>query len=794
LKTKGIYFLYRSFQAFGLPLVLLYFLWRGLRNRAYWKSLPERLGFLPSLLHQTGPGAIWLHAVSVGEVLALVEFVKGLRQELPRTPIFVSTSTVAGRAVAEEKLRELADGLFYAPVDYVWAVRRVLRTIQPSVVVIAETEIWPNLFCEVKRIGAGLAIVNGRISDRALPRYRAWSWLFRAVLPAADRILAQNETMRRRFIELGAVPERVSIGGNVKYDFEPRPAAENSPVLALLDRLRARRVWIAASTMPPACAGDVDEDAAVLDAFQKVAAQQPRLLLILAPRKPEQFDVAARKVEAIGLRYVRRSLVNTHDAGPVDAPTVLLLDSIGELSGLFFVADVVFMGGTLAARGGHNILEPALFRKPVILGPHMENFQEIAEEFRAAGACVQITGAGELATAVEGLLRDPGGARDLGERAHACAEAKRGAVKRGLCVARELYQSHLPHHRVAQPWFALGWPQEKLWIRGARRRQARAVRTRRKLPVPVISVGNITMGGTGKTPCVLRLASVLREEGWTPGILTRGYGRVSPEKHLILAAGAVSKAERTGDEPQLFLRAEVAAVGIGADRYETGRMLHRQFGVDIALLDDGFQHRRLERDVDIVLLDALDPFGGGRVFPLGRLREPPEGLARADIFVVSRADLNGLAPAIEQEVRRWNRHAPLFRSHLEPRAWFEQGSGTRHEAARPPFGQAAAFCGVGNPDSFRRMLCRLGIPLVDWLEFDDHHRYRPREVRHIAEQARARGASALITTAKDAVNLGEAAGEMAAPLPIYWLEVELVVERERLFLDEIRKRFEGYER
>jgi 3-deoxy-D-manno-octulosonic-acid transferase len=784
LKIKGIYFLYRSFQAFGLPLVLLYFLWRGLRKRAYWKSLAERLGFLPSHLHQTGPGAIWLHAVSVGEILALLEFVKGLRQGLPRTPIFVSTSTVAGRAVAEEKLGALADGMFYAPVDYVWAVRRVLRALEPSVVVIAETEIWPNLFREVKRTGAGLAIVNGRISDRALPRYRAWSWLFRATLPAADRVLTQNETMRRRFVELGAVDERVSIGGNFKYDFEPRPATENSPVRSLMNRLRAKQVWIAASTMPPAFAGDVDEDGVVLEAFQKVAAQQPGLLLILAPRKPEQFDRAAQKIEAMGLRYGRRSRLE----GTMDAPAVLLLDSIGELSGLFFVADVVFMGGTLAARGGHNILEPALFRKPVILGPHMENFQEIAEEFRAARACVEIADAAELANAVEELLRDRNAAREMGERARACAEARRGAVKRGLCLARELHQSHLPQHRVAQPWFALGWGQERLWIRGARRRQTQALRKRRKLPVPVVSIGNITMGGTGKTPCVLRLAAVLRDEGWTPGILTRGYGRISPEKHLILASGAVSKAERTGDEPQLFLRAEVAAVGIGADRFETGRMLHQQFGVDIALLDDGFQHRRLERDVDIVLLDALDPFGGRRVFPLGRLREPLEGLARADIFVISRADLSDLGTAIEHEVRRRNQRAPIFRSHLEPRAWFEEGSGTRYEAAQPPFGRAAAFCGVGNPDSFRRMLCRLGIPLVDWLEFDDHHRYRPREVRHIAAQARARGASALITTAKDAVNLCEAASELAAPLPIYWLEVELVVERESLFLEEIRKR------
>ncbi len=771
-----------------MPLVILYFAWRGLRNRAYWKSLPERLGFLPSLLHQTGPGAIWLHAVSVGEILASVEFLKGLRRELPRTRIFVSTSTVAGRALAGEKLAALADGVFYAPVDYVWAVRRVLRALKPSLVVIAETEIWPNLFREVKRTGAGLAIVNGRISDRALPRYRAWSGLFRAVLPAADRVLAQNETMRQRFVELGAPAERVTTGGNFKYDFEPRPAAKDSPARALLERLHPAQVWIAASTMPPAFAGDVDEDAAVLEAFQAVAPARPGLLLLLAPRKPEQFDAAARKIEAMGLRYVRRSRMEMPAGGP---PAVLLLDSIGELSGLFYAADVVFLGGTLAARGGHNILEPALFGKPVVIGPHMENFREIAEEFRAARACVEVESGGQLGDAVEALLSDREGAREMGARARACAEAKRGAVGRGLCAARQLYSTHLPQRRVAQPWYALGWPQERLWLRGARGRQARALKSERRLPVPVISIGNVTMGGTGKTPCVLRLAAWLREQGRNPGILTRGYGRVSPEKQLILAPGAVAKPERTGDEPQLFLRARVAAVGIGADRFETGTRLQRQFGIDVALLDDGFQHRKLARNADIVLLDALDPFGGRRVFPLGRLREPLEGLARADMFVISRSDLNDLAPAIEHELRRWNRQAPVFLSRLEPRAWVAQRSGERHEAARPPFGKAAAFCGVGNPESFRRLLERLDIPLVDWVKFDDHHRYRPQEVKWMAAQARERGAGALITTAKDAVNLCEEASELAAPLPIYWLEVELVVERESLFLGEIAKRIQG---
>src|SRR5579863_5016896 len=216
LKTKGIYFLYRILQAFGLPVLVSYYLFRGFRDRGYWHSLAQRFGFLPRSFRKTGPGAIWLHAVSVGEVLACTELVRQLRAEFRNTGIFISTATLAGRAAADEKLSGIANGVFYAPVDYAFAVRRVLRTLKPSVVAIAETEIWPNLFREVKRTGAGLTLVNGRISDRAFPRYRRVRWLWQAVLPAADSILAQSNAMRERFVALGAPAERVRTGGNLK--------------------------------------------------------------------------------------------------------------------------------------------------------------------------------------------------------------------------------------------------------------------------------------------------------------------------------------------------------------------------------------------------------------------------------------------------------------------------------------------------------------------------------------------------------------------------------------------------
>ena len=720
----------------------------------------------------------------MGEVLSCVEFLRQLRREFPRTRIFVSTSTLAGRATAGDQLQTLADGVFYAPVDYVFAVRRVLRTLRPSIVVIAETEIWPNLFREAKRTGAALTLVNARISDKAFPRYRPWRRLFGAVLPALDSILAQSEEIRQRFLALGAPADRVRVSGNFKYDFEARALPSDSRIRNLLDRAQPAQVWIAASTMPPAAAGDVDEDDIVIDAFRQLASRRPGLMLILAPRKPERFAVAAGKLESAGVPYVKRSRSDSEGV-----PRVLLLDSIGELSSLFSVADVVFMGGTLAQRGGHNILEPALFGKPVIAGPHMENFQAVADEFRASAAYVAIACAAELSAAVERLLAAPQEARQIGERAQACAEAQRGASARAVEEVRRLRIG--PAYRPAMPWYALAWPLARLWEWGSGRKQRGDFRRPRRLPVPVISVGNLTMGGTGKTPCVLRLVELLQERGQKPGILTRGYGRHSPNACQAVAAGEAVPSHHSGDEAQIFIRSGLAPVGIGANRFDSGTRLMKDFDIGVLVLDDGFQHRRLARDVDIVLIDALDPFGGGAAFPLGRLREPVAAVARANLVLITRCDGSDLAEPIAREVRRWNPHVPLFQASVQPLAWVEHHTGKRFGLTERPFDRAGAFCGLGNPATFRRTLEAMGVEIADWIEFDDHHRYRPRELRHVAHQMAVNGATALLTTEKDAINLCETAAELVAPLALYWLRIGIKIDREREFLravEEIRQR------
>ena len=338
------------------------------------------------------------------------------------------------------------------------------------------------------------------------------------------------------------------------------------------------------------------------------------------------------------------------------------------------------------------------------------------------------------------------------------------------------------------PWYAIAWLSARLWELGSFRRQRGDLLRVRRLPVPVISVGNLTMGGTGKTPSVLRLVQLLKERGRKPGILTRGYGRQSPESYLTMASGQTVSAQDSGDEAQIFIRSGLAPVGIGANRFETGTRLLQNFDIDVLLLDDGFQHRRLARDVDLLLVDALHPFGGGDVFPLGRLREPVAAASRADAILITRCISSDLTAPIVREIRRWNPKAPIFESSVRPLAWVDFATAKRfslHEMSPGPIG---AFCGVGNPASFRRTLERLGIEIADWIEFDDHHRYRPHELRHIKEQTIASGAKALVTTEKDAMNLREDTAGLVAPLPLYYLEISIEIEREAELLESIVSR------
>jgi 3-deoxy-D-manno-octulosonic-acid transferase len=439
-RTHGMYFFYRILTAAGMFLLAPYFALRGWRAGEPSSALRERLGSLPPAIAARAAtataaapaaannGPIWIHAVSVGEVLAAQPLIDGLKRRYPRAVIFVSTTTETGQRLARERL-QTADGIFYFPLDWVVPVRRALGAIRPSLAIIMETEIWPNFLREAHRANIPVVFVNARISEKSFARFKQWEFLvgpfFRRTMQDAELFLAQSSEDSARLQAMGAAPDRIAITGNLKYDAAPPAISRFGNWLE--QQIRQQERW------PVLVAGSVvtGEEESVLAAYDLVQRQFRRTLLVLAPRKPAQFDAAAAIASAGGWKVVRRSALDL-TATLDEAADILLLDSIGELAGLYSLADATFVGGSLVAAGGHNILEPAWFARPPVFGSSMENFKDMADQFLDAHAGVQITSGPGLGKVWIQLIEDTAMRERLGAAARAISELNRGATERSL--------------------------------------------------------------------------------------------------------------------------------------------------------------------------------------------------------------------------------------------------------------------------------------------------------------------------------------------------------------------------
>ncbi|MGE3274373.1 MAG: 3-deoxy-D-manno-octulosonic acid transferase [Vicinamibacterales bacterium] len=436
-----MYFLYSVLGLLVAVAVSPWVIYQAVRYRKYVGSFSQRMGYLPVSFNVDGDASIWVHAVSVGEVLTARPLLQDLRARHPRLRIFLSTTTMSGQQLARRSIQDV-DAVFYFPFDLGFVVRRTLDLVRPRLFLMMETEIWPNLLAECRRRGVKTAIVNGRLSQRSYPRYRLVRPFMRRVLADIDRFLVQSEESARRFVDLGADPAHVTVTGSLKFDsldreLPPAGARARDRVLRYFRLPAGRPVVVAGSTMK-------GEEAAVLHAFRRVRASAPATLLILAPRHPERFDDVEALCRAEGFRTVRRTEL------PIDAEPradIVVLDSIGELAAIYQLGTVVFVGGSLVPTGGHNVLEPAVYGKPIIFGPHMQNFAEIAEAFVRNGAGVQLQGEAALDEALLSLMTDPVRRARLGAAARALVEANRGAKDKTLAVLDEL----LPATRTTYP-------------------------------------------------------------------------------------------------------------------------------------------------------------------------------------------------------------------------------------------------------------------------------------------------------------------------------------------------------
>jgi len=422
-----LYLLYSVLLALALILSLPYWFFQMARHGKYRHGLSQRLGAVPTYLaRNSSQPTIWVHAVSVGEVLAVSALVTELQKSRPDWRIVVSTTTDTGQSLARSRFGE--QSVFYFPLDLGFAIRPYLRAVQPQLIVVAETEFWPNFLRLARKSGARIAVVNARISDRSLPGYHRLRFWLPGILQNIDLFLAQTWEDRKRLIGIGAREERVEVTGNLKFDITPPPPPE---VVASLrenfQRAGAGPILVCGSTV------DEEEERMLLQAFQNLLPTHPRAVMILAPRHPERFSVVAALLESLGVRFWKRSLWS----GEPIVGGVLLLDSIGELAAIYALADVAFVGGSLVPKGGHNIIEPARHGVAIVVGNFTDNFRDVIWLFQSHHAVRQV-GPAELPLVFMELIADEAARKTLGQNALETLRSQTGAMEKTLAALEKL--------------------------------------------------------------------------------------------------------------------------------------------------------------------------------------------------------------------------------------------------------------------------------------------------------------------------------------------------------------------
>lgn len=609
----------------------------------------------------------------------------------------------------------------------------------------------------------------------------------------------QSDRDADRILGLGVSPSRVMTTGNVKFD-QPVPVTQPGDSSFSREAIGIgadEDLIVAGSTHP------VEEDQ-LLDCYKRLHQKFPSLVLLLAPRHIERADELEGVVRSAGLEAVRRSRLGGGQPAPHPSgrPRVIILDTRGELMTAYSQAVMAFVGGTLVPIGGHNLLEPALWGKPVLFGPHTDHCVDIAAMLIQAGGGIQVAGAGDLAQEMEKLLEDRARLDVMGQAARGVIDENRGALEKTLVVIDKVLRDHAKgnvdrpsdldrahssadkHHAavfrplaraVTVPWELLVRARLFLYQRGWLRTH--------KLPRPVLSIGNLTVGGTGKTPLVIELAGWLKAKGKRVCILSRGYRRRSQAAMVLVSDGErtlVNPAE-AGDEPYLMAQqCPGVVVAVGANRYRVGQWILKQFPIDCFLLDDGFQHVALHRDVNLLVVDASDVKGLEGLYPVGRLREPLGSASRATAVVVTRVQENTdwrppLAP-IMSRVRP--RCGPIVVRFMPERV-VEVGTGRPLDISSLKGRPAAIFSGIGNPDSFRRLAVGMGVRIVAERQFRDHHHYTGRDVEDLLRLTNTSGVEVLLTTEKDAAKVVSLFPKESGLLAVH-LGTEFLEGRDRL--------------
>ncbi len=412
-----MFYLYNFCLWVLVPFAAIFYLPFFLREKKHRKNFLSRLR-VPDIAppESEGEKRIWIHAVSVGETLASLPLIRRLKEISPEMKIYFSTITVTGMEVANARVADMVDEIFYLPFDFMPLMERTLKNVSPDVLVIMETEIWPNLIWLARKRGVRIIVANGRFSVSSFPRYRRARFFFSKVLGNVDCFMMQSREDAKRAVAIGAPPDRLEVTGNIKFDFVP-PSEVPEEISEFIERKKSgRKVLVCASTHE-------GEESVLLDLILDL---REKIFIVMAPRHPERFDAVAGLIDEAGIKWIRRTRLG--EIGDEEKVDLLLLDTIGELSGLYGTADFVFVGGTLVPVGGHNVLEPAYFGKPVLVGPHLDNVKEVVEILDAEGGIFVVKDEGELSCAVRRLCDDEELASRSGVAARKVVDRFRGAV------------------------------------------------------------------------------------------------------------------------------------------------------------------------------------------------------------------------------------------------------------------------------------------------------------------------------------------------------------------------------
>ncbi len=795
-------------------LIIPVFLIRAVREQGFIERIRQSLFglFPPEAIERVAKkNCIWVHASSVGEVVAASPLIKEFRAEFPKSPILVSVVTNNGYEMANRIIKD-ADSIIYFPLDLPWFSGHVLRKISPRVFMPVETELWPNFLRACRQMNIPVMMVNGRISDKSVKRYHLLGTMLEDMIGTVKKFAMQSSIDCEYIIQLGADPRLVINTGNTKYDqtYTAVSPRAKKRLITEMGLQHSDGILLAGSTHK-------GEEQLVIDAFVRLRKAKPRAALIIAPRELLRGGQVEELVKKAGLVCARRTELKKRPAVGHDA---VILDTIGELGQVYSIGDVIFVGGSLIPHGGHNILEPAAHGKAIITGSNMFNFKETHVLFSGRNACVTVNDGAGLAAAVLELFLDDEKRRAMEEETLAIINENRGAARKSAVILHELldeveerrrqsgiihatekienfqtYFFQLVHERSVQGFILNGFVEflhfasfvyggiVNLRLDGYRHR----IFKKKKLPCFVISLGNVTVGGTGKTPTAQLLARQIRDLGYKVIILNRGYRAKWKGEAGVVSDGykLYMDASEAGDEAFMLARhLPGIPVIIGPERYASGRYAIEHLGAQVAILDDGYQHWKLERDIDIVLIDAVNVFGNGYMLPRGTLREPIRNLDRADICLLTKVDqaAGQSREYIRGKIKQYNDRALVVESVHQPcsfvdlKTWKEHIGGGIHISEMKGM-RVMAVSAIGNPSSFEQTLAQIGVTIVESLRYPDHHDYTPRDMISIIDQARRQDVEAIIITEKDAVKVPQpavlAAHDEMPQIPIYVLSIEV---------------------